>query len=281
MRFHGRAGALATQRDQAEIDLGSVRARTGGVFEGGRVRHWLAECGRAVAALVFPWECAVCGAPGSRSPFCDTCRGTLLNASGLVCERCALPVGPFADRVAGCARCRGDALGFDRAIALGPYQGAVRDLCLRLKHEPNAWLARWVVDVLIEAREALHAERTDACVTAVPLHWRRYWRCGYNQADALAQALGRRLDLRFVRALRRVSATPTLARLGRTERARIMRDAFRVRRRAAAAVRGRTVFLVDDILTTGATSGAAARALKRAGAARVVVVVIGRAEGKA
>ena len=74
-------------------------------------------------------------------------------------------------------------------------------------------------------------------------------------------------------------ATPTLAGLGRAERAEA--DARRVPGPAAAAgLQGRTVLLVDDILTTGATCGAAARALKRAGAARVVVVVVGRAEGK-
>jgi ComF family protein len=189
-------------------------------------------------------------------------------------------MGPFADRTGGCARCRGRALGFDQAIALGPYEGPVRDLCLRLKHEQNAWLARWVVDVLIDARTELRRQPADACVTAVPLHWRRYWGRGYNQADALALALARRLALRRVQPLRRAVATPPLARLGRTERARIMRDAFRPRRGAEPLLRGRTVLLVDDILTTGATSGAAARALKRAGAAHVVVVVVGRAEGQ-
>lgn len=250
------------------------------MFEAQRVRHWLAECGRAVEALVFPWECTECGDAGSGAPFCPACRQSLLTASSSVCGRCALPMGPFADRSGGCAQCRGHALGFDQAFALGPYEGPVRNLCLRLKHERNAWLAPWVVDLLVEARSGLCQQPADACVAAVPLHWRRYWQRGYNQAESLATALSRRLDLRVVRPLRRVVATPKLATLSRTERARIMRDAFRPRRGAEAAVRGRTVLLVDDILTTGATSGAAARALKRAGAARVVIVVIGRAEGR-
>jgi ComF family protein len=250
------------------------------VFVARRVRHWLSECGRAVEDLVFPWECAECGAPGERAPFCGDCRRKLLAARGAVCARCALPVGPFADRTGGCARCRGEALGFDRALALGPYEGPIRNLCLRLKHEPNAWLAPWVVDVLIESHDELRRQPADAWVTAVPLHWKRYWSRGYNQADALASALARGLGLRSRRVLKRVVATPPLVRIGRTERARIMRDAFRPRRGAERALRGRTVLLVDDILTTGATSGAAARALKRAGAARVIAVVVGRAEGK-
>ncbi|MDR3637293.1 MAG: ComF family protein [Isosphaeraceae bacterium] len=250
------------------------------MFDARRVRHWLAECGRAVEALVFPWECVECGEPAEGAPFCVDCRRKLLDGQGLVCDRCALPVGPFTDRTGGCGRCRGNSLGFDQAIALGRYEGPVRNLCLRLKHERNAWLAPWVVDLLLEAHSALRPLPADACVTAVPLHWRRHWRRGYNQADALAAALARRLSLCGVRPLRRVVATPPLAPIGRTERAQIMRDAFRPRRGAEIVLRGRTVLLVDDILTTGATSGAAARALKRAGAARVIAVVIGRAEGK-
>jgi ComF family protein len=144
---------------------------------------------------------------------------------------------------------------------------------------PNAWLAPWLADLLVETRPEIRSVPGDSCVVPVPLHWRRQWYRGYNQADELARGLARRLRLRKVAALRRVVATPALARSGRVERARLMRHAFGTRR--AGAVEGRTVLLVDDILTTGATCGAAARTLKRAGAARVVVVVIGRAEGKA
>ena len=89
----------------------------------------------------------------------------------------------------------------------------------------------------------------------------------------------RRLGLRVARPLRRVKRTDRLAGAGRTERAERLRGAFRAR--TGPSLAGRTVLLVDDILTTGATCGSAARALKSAGAARVVAVVIARAEGKA
>jgi ComF family protein len=191
-----------------------------------------------------------------------------------------MPLGPWADQSGGCSECRGRSLGFESAIALGPYKGALRDLCLSLKQERNAWLAPWLADVLVEARaEAFGSLPADAWVVPIPLHWRRRWQRGYNQADALARGLARRLSLRTLPALRRVRATPPLARAGRSERASLMRDAFQTRHRASAALEGRTVLLVDDILTTGATCGAAARALKRAGARRVIAVVVGRAEG--
>ena len=166
-------------------------------------------------------------------------------------------------------------LGFDGALALGPYEGTIRDLCLLLKHERNAWLARWLSELLAEARQAdlLRLPR-DAWIVPVPLHWWRRLRRGYNQAEALAQGLSRRIDLRVHQALRRVKAADHLAYKDATGRMQAMRGAFRSRRHHD--LKGRTILLVDDILTTGATTGAAARALKQAGARRVVVAVLAR-----
>jgi ComF family protein len=238
---------------------------------------------RAFDALLFPWSCPVCGAEGLGSPFCPSCRQGILEQSARAamssCPRCALPVGPFADLRGGCAACRDRSLGFDSAIALGPYDGALRDLCLRLKHEQNAWLAPRLSDLVVEARhDAISQLPSDVWIVPVPLHWSRRWRRGYNQAEALASGLARRLRRPVRHRLRRVTATERLANKGQTERADIMRGAFRAR--AGGKLTGRTVLLVDYVLTTGATCSAAARALKKAGAARVIVVVIARAERK-
>jgi ComF family protein len=244
------------------------------------LRRMVSSFVEAVDALFFPWQCPVCGAGTVGTPFCGDCRSALLAAAGSACPRCALPVGPWARQDGGCSRCRGESLGFDAAIALGPYQESIRHLCLLLKEERNAWLARWLIDLMVEARAEVAGLPKDAWVVPVPLHWGRRWERGYNQSDALAQRLARRLGLRRRDALRRVVATKPLASLGRVERAHVMRDAFRVRPRSKPALSGRPVVLVDDILTTGATCGAAARTLKKAGASLVTVVVIGRAEGK-
>lgn len=245
-------------------------------------RCWGAGVG-ALGSLVFPWECPICGADaeGAGAPFCADCRAELIGAAGAACPRCAMPVGSWAVRPEGCGECLGRRPGFDAAVALGPYQGPIRDLCLKLKHEGNGWIAPWLAGVLVEARAPLREEAgrsLGAWVVPVPLHWRRRWVRGYNQAEGLARGVARQLGLRDLDLLKRVAATDILAGLGRAERARSLRGAFRVR--GAPDLEGRTVFLVDDILTTGATCGAAARALKKAGAARVVAVVIGRAEGR-
>ncbi|MGP0067832.1 MAG: phosphoribosyltransferase family protein [Isosphaeraceae bacterium] len=240
---------------------------------------WLGAVWQAVDALVFPWSCAVCGVEGQGGAFCPLCRADLMEmaakAAASVCPRCALPAGPYADFRRGCAACRGRTLGFDAAVAMGPYEGTLRELCLRLKQERNAWLAPALSGLWAEARgEAIGTLPLDAWIVPVPLHWRRHWRRGYNQAEALARGLARRLDRPVRRSLRRVVATDKLAELSRTERIRSMREVFRARR--DAGLDGRTIILVDDVLTTGATCGAAARALKRAGARRVVVAVIAR-----
>src|SRR5262249_31777276 len=97
----------------------------------------VAACGRAVADLVVPSSCVLCGLEGSdlRGPLCVFCREELLHESSSTrestCPRCALPVGPYANLRKGCSQCRGKSLGFDAAMALGPYEGALRELCLR------------------------------------------------------------------------------------------------------------------------------------------------------
>ena len=126
-----------------------------------------------------------------------SCRRELLEqsawAAASACPRCALSVGPFADLHGGCAACRDRSLGFDAALALGPYDGEIRDLCLRLKHEQNAWLAPWLSDLFVEARrEAITTCRrmpgsyrsrctgggTGGEVTTRPKRWPAAWRDG-------------------------------------------------------------------------------------------------------
>ena len=110
----------------------------------------------------------------------------------------------------------------------------------------------------------------------VPLHWRRRWRRGYNQSEALARPIAARLRLPFRPGswLRRIRNTPEQKGSGMAaERLENVRGAFRV---AGAELAGRTVLLVDDVLTTGSTASEAARTLRRAGAKRVVVAVLAR-----
>lgn len=162
-------------------------------------------------------------------------------------------------------------------MAAGPYRGLLRDACLALKHEQGAWYGAWLADLIFEA----HTERMLAAginlVVPVPLHWWKRWRRGYNQSELIAGRLAQRLGVPCRRLLKRIRGGSILAGLSRSERLDRMRHAFRSRWRVG--LRGEVVLLVDDVLTTGATSGAAARALRKAGAGCVVLAVVARAEG--
>jgi ComF family protein len=184
----------------------------------------------------------------------------------------------YATRNEGCSGCHGRSLGFDSAIALGPYDGPLRHLVLGLKNRSGAWVARWLIDLLVEVRgEDLRGLQADL-VVPVPLHWRRRLSRRHNQAEALAGRLSRILGLESRNPLRRVRSTAKLAGKGRTERAALLRGAFSLRKPDLQLEGG--VLLVDDVLTTGATCGSAARVLRKAGAKPVVAVVIARAHGR-
>jgi predicted amidophosphoribosyltransferase len=150
-----------------------------------------------------------------------------------------------------------------------------------LKHEVGAWMADWLIDLLMEVEGSrLRAVGADA-VTYVPLHWRRRLRRGFNQSSLLAARLAYRLRLPFRSYLRRRESGGVLAGSSRTDRVQRMKNAFAPPfwPRSRQRLDGHTILLVDDVLTTGATCGASARILRSLGAARVVAVTIARAEG--
>lgn len=111
----------------------------------------------------------------------------------------------------------------------------------------------------------------DSLLVPVPLHRTRLWNRGFNQAALVARALSKRLNIRSnALALRRTRRTPALRGMSPLQRRKTVAGAFKVLDKAAVA--GKTVILVDDVLTTGSTADSCARALKRAGAARVELV---------
>jgi ComF family protein len=225
--------------------------------------------------LLYPRVCGACGRSlvENQQHFCDPCRTALTTDPFAVCPRCAHTMGPFADVSDGCSHCRGRRYQFDRAARLGPYEGLLREMILRLKHASGEELAELVGQLWAEHAASRLRDLGADVVIPIPLHWWRHWQRGYNQSEALARALARHLRLPCCPGwLHRIRNTPQQTSQTPSGRLVNVQGAFRSSPRAA--LKGKTVLLVDDVLTTGSTCHEAAQALRRAGAARVVVAVL-------
>jgi ComF family protein len=236
-----------------------------------------AACG--LFNLTLPDECRVCGEilhEVARVPVCARCLAepSPIHAE-FYCAACRMPFVSRAplDESGRCALCRLGLSGFDAVYVYGSHEGALRKLVQLLKYQGMRPLAR-PLGALV-ARVLPLEQRFDVIVP-MPLHWRRRFDRGFNQASLLAREIGRRTGTPVANAVARVKATAPQAGLTNAKRRVNVSGAFRVKR--GVRLDGLRVLLVDDVLTTGATAGACARALKRAGAAHVALAAVARAD---
>lgn len=232
----------------------------------------------AVAALiksalnvVLPPRCPTCGdMVGDDLQFCGTCWGNLHFISDPSCARCGRP---FAeDRSAGaiCGPCMGQTPAFDGLKAVVVYDDLSRQIVLKLKHGGKIGLARLIARYL---ERHLIDTGPEHLLVAVPLHRWRIWRRGFNQSLLIARILAQRCGVELAEnALQRVRATPPLKGLTARQRADIVRSAFALSPGWTAKIKGRHVFLVDDVFTSGATANACVKLLKKAGASSVTIL---------
>jgi ComF family protein len=167
--------------------------------------------------------------------------------------------------------CRLGLQGFDAVYSYGSYEGTLRKLVHLFKYTGVRPLAKPFGELLARA---LPREQGFDVIVPMPLHWFKRWQRGFNQADLLAREIGRRWQVPVREVVRRKRATSPQAGLTNAKRRANVQGAFRVRRR----LDGMRVLLVDDVLTTGATAGACARALKRAGASHVSLLALARTD---
>jgi ComF family protein len=251
-------------------------------------RRVLAAATSGLTDLTFPPVCSFCDVDLGEAPvdkrLCSACNTEIIGEPVYRCTRCAAAVAPtFIGNE--CPWCGERHYRFKRTVAIGRYFGPLRDVVLRLKHPGSEPLAEAMADGLWRhAGDALRSERIDL-VAPIPMHWLRRIRRGWNSPELIASALARRLTADagvkvrdYPRLLVRLRNTKPQAGLSQTERATNVHRAFGLRRRYR--VEGATVLLVDDVMTTGATCSEAARTLLDAGAKRVVVAVLARAQGE-
>lgn len=237
----------------------------------------LAETSTAVLDLFFPRTCAGCSGAVDRSGgyLCWECfRAIELRETGL-CEQCGLKIQGDVQHAFTCGACQITPPAFDRARSAARFGGVLRNLLHQFKYNSGTWLCGDLTDLLQGCVLAHYTVADVDAVVPVPLHAGRQRDRGYNQAALLAWKLAGRLDRPCLGdALVRLRPTPTQTRLHAEERRANVRGAFAVR--APAWVRGRTVLLVDDVMTTGATLSEAAATLRRAGAWRVWAATVAR-----
>lgn len=230
-----------------------------------KVDHWLDRAGR----LLLPPRCLLCHEAGAEGrDLCSACAQPLQPYPA--CRQCALPL---PEPAPACGRCLRHPPPYTHTLALGMYAFPLDRLLPRFKFHADLAAGRELAHLLATA--AHHAERPQALVP-VPLHPQRLRERGYNQALELARPAARALGLPIdARTLRRIRATDAQSDLPFEARRRNVRGAFAVA--DPEAVRDRRIALIDDVMTTGNTVGAAAAALRAAGAAEIEVWVVARA----
>jgi ComF family protein len=233
----------------------------------------------ALLSVVLSPACAACEEPllhPTRGPVCEGCWSSIRPLTPPLCDRCGDPLPTWravSVPLACCPRCRRTPRPLDRARSIGAYDGALRSVIHALKYEGRRSLARPLGRLMRERGADMIAGAV--CAIPVPLHPSRRRHRGFNQAADLA----RQMPMPVVAALRRVRATPAQTGLPAARRHRNLRDAFAATR-AARALAGATVLVIDDVSTTGATLDACARTLKLAGIAEVRALTAGRVVGR-
>ena len=228
----------------------------------------------SVLAVVFPSACPACGrllTRPRRGPLCEPCWASLPRHRHVAC-RCGLPL---RAGTSACPRCRRARQPFAAGASLGPYEGSLRVVLHQLKYAGRRRAAARLAEALLEEPAVRALVATSDVLVPVPLHPRRLRERGFNQSALLAREIARRTGKAACPdALARRLDTVPQAGLSAAARRRNVRDAFAVRRKASVA--GRTVVLVDDVLTTGATALACARRLREAGAREVRLLTVAR-----
>lgn len=233
----------------------------------------------AVAGWVFPNACQLCGqrrATAADGYVCPSCWGGLRFIQPPYCARCGLPFPGAITHEFECANCRDVPLAFEFARAAVVADGVALEVIHRYKYQRALWFEPFLGDLLRRAAGTGFQAAEWHGLVPVPLHPVREREREFNQAERLAAFLGREFSLPVLPQLvRRTEATRTQTRLSREERADNVRRAFAPI--GTPDLSGKNFLVVDDVLTTGATTNAVACVLRDLGAARIGVLTAARA----
>jgi ComF family protein len=241
------------------------------------LKSWL----EAALGFFYPERCQICederavAAEGYVGARCRSREGGVRFIAPPFCERCGLPYeGDITTRFE-CGNCREMELQFQSARAAVVASGTVLEVIHRYKYRRALWFEPFLVELLRRQAEPVLRRQSWDLMVPVPLHPLKKREREFNQAERLAARLSTMIEIPHdASLLRRVASTRTQTLLSRSERVQNVRRAFAVR--PGARLHGERIVLVDDVLTTGATTSACARALKAAGAGEVCVWTVAR-----
>ena len=231
-----------------------------------RIGAIVRTCARWPLDFALPPRCAGCGTiVADVHSFCAECWRLIEFLGEGGCSSCGIPLQATDEGT--CAVCLAKPPRIARTRAAVAYDELSRSLAIRLKYGRKVAIARTMARYMAP----LVGRDPDAVLVPVPLHRTRLWRRGFNQSALVARELSRILGIAAdPLAMQRTRRTPPLKGMSPLQRRKTVAGAFKVRDRSV--VSGRTVILVDDVLTTGSTADACARTLKRAGASRIELV---------
>lgn len=241
---------------------------------GASAKGWL----NAALAFLYPEVCQLCGehrATPGESYICAACRAEVRPIEPPFCSRCGLPFAGELTNTFECSNCRDGHWAFAQARSSVIAKGKLLDIVHRYKYQRALWFEPFLADLLIQkARPELVVEAWD-WIVPVPLHPAKLREREFNQAERLARRLSIATGIPMqTGCLKRVLPTRTQTLLSREERLENVKGAFALK--GHFAIEGRRIVLVDDVFTTGATTGACARLLRDAKAASVCVWTVAR-----
>jgi len=227
--------------------------------------------GEALISALFPPVCALCGrSTDELSILCPVCEARLPKLEGPRCVRCGEPVEDRGLDI--CLACGTREQPVDRALFLGPYDGAWGDLVRFMKFDREVAIARDLGRRLAERLKASDLDSGFDWVTFVPMSRKDRRQRRFNQSELLARVVAHRMGVPVRRALVKTMQTPRQGSLGAAERRLNLRGVFR-----PVPFSGERVLLVDDIVTTGSTVEECAWALRQGGANSVTILAVARA----
>ncbi|HTY26275.1 MAG TPA: ComF family protein [Desulfomonilaceae bacterium] len=230
----------------------------------------------AFSDLLFPRTCTFCdsGPVETRSYLCDTCSQSIRTVSHPFCIQCGLPIPGLALQSEGvCGRCLTAPPPYHRARFGAYYEGPLRESLIRFKFSAALHVGRTLSQILLEAFQRHFTCSEFDLIVPVPVHRKRLFHRGFNQAVILAAGLSARTALRLDRtSLTKIKDTPPQVGLPKAQRVANLRNSFGVQ--GSINIREKRILLIDDVATTGTTISEAAKVLMKAGASRVDALVL-------